>query len=116
MVAGTTVVKAAFIGGGLNEKRVGAGAVRALEVIKLNNGDAGSGRRLEGGSVVNRRGWRCAELGVGCGCGEKERGADERGGNEGQGCGEARQNWAGNFVAREKTESEETMHSVWTAP
>ena len=58
-------------GGGLNEERVGAGAVGALEVIKLDDGDACAGRRLEGGGVVDRRGGRRAELGVSCGCGEE---------------------------------------------
>jgi hypothetical protein len=41
------------LGGGVFEERVGAGAVGALEVFKLDDGDASAGRRLEGGGVVD---------------------------------------------------------------
>ena len=53
------------LGRGLFEERVGAGAVGALKVLKLDDGDAGAGRRLEGGRVVDLRGIGRAKLGVG---------------------------------------------------
>ena len=55
------------LGGGVFEERVGAGAVGALEVVKLDDGDASAGGRLEGGGVVDLGGVGRAELGVGGG-------------------------------------------------
>ena len=54
-------------GGGVFEQGVGAGAVGALEVFKLDDGDASAGGRLEGGGVVDLGGIGRAELGVGRG-------------------------------------------------
>ena len=59
--------------GGLLEDGVGGGAVGALHVLKLDDGHAGAGRRLEGGGVVDRGGGRRAELGVGGGQGRNRR-------------------------------------------
>ena len=51
--------------GGLFEEGVGLGAVGALHVFELDDGDACAGRRLEGGGVVDLGGGRRAELGAG---------------------------------------------------
>ena len=52
-------------GRGVFEEWVGAGAVRALKVFKLDDGDASAGRRLEGRRVVDLGGIGRAKLGVG---------------------------------------------------
>ena len=65
------------LGGGLHEVWVGGGADGALHVSEFDDSDAGAGGRLEGGGVVDLRGLRRAELGVGGGRGEEQRGRDE---------------------------------------
>jgi len=81
-------------GGGLFEEGVGVGAVGALEVFKLDDGDACAGRRLEGRGVVDLGSGRRAELGVG---GDGERGGGDQGkdGNQGKS-----RDWAGEIPAR----------------
>jgi len=64
-------------GSGLFEEGIGVGAVGALEVFKLDDGDASAGRRLKRGGVVHLGGGRRAELGVGGGRAEEERGGDQ---------------------------------------
>jgi len=66
-------------GRGFFQKRVGARAVRALVVRKLNDGNAGAGGRLEGGGVVHLSpGRRRDKLGLGSGGGhERDGGKDE---------------------------------------
>ena len=93
-------------GGGLLEDDVGAGAVGALEVFKLDDGDAGSGGGTErGGGVDLGSGLRRGELGVGC------RAREKRGGGEGQKeadtCGAS-----GNGLGK----AHEAMHRGWMAP
>ena len=88
-------------GRGLFEEGVCAGAVGALKVFKLNDGDASAGRRLEGGGVVDLGGIGLAELGVGW---------DGDEGGEGEGKQKAGE------LAQGETVAEETMHGVWTAP
>jgi hypothetical protein len=64
---------------GLFEDRVGVGAVRAFEIFKFNESDAGSGRGLEGGWVMDLRpGRERAKLGVGGRNGQKEGGGGEK--------------------------------------
>ena len=56
------------LGHGLFEQRVGAGAVGALHVCKLDQGYAGSGGRPENRGVEDPgSGWRSAKLSVGAG-------------------------------------------------
>jgi hypothetical protein len=95
------------LGGGLNEERVGAGAVGTLEVIELDHGDARARRRLESRWVVDLRGgWR-AKLGV---CGGR---GEPRDGNESQceGYGQANTN-----AKSAQSEGNEMEHVGWTTP
>ena len=96
--------------GGLFEEGIGAGAVGALEVFKLDDGDAGAGRGLEGGGVMDLGGFRRAKLGVGHGRDEEQRGGDKQ-------CGrQDGKDQAHAVRARREMEAEETLHGVWTAP
>ena len=89
-------------GGGVFEEGVCAGAVGALEIFKLDDGDASAGGRLEGGGIVDLGGIGRAELGV-------SRGGDQRGEGEGE-------RKAGEVPAQGEMKAAETMHGVWTAP
>ena len=69
----------AVFGGGIFEERVGAGAVGALEVFKLDDGDARAGRRLEGRPASwTWVGIGRAELSAGRGRGEGGNGEGKR--------------------------------------
>jgi hypothetical protein len=53
-------------GGSFFEERVGASAVRALEVFKLDDGDARGSRRTQGRGILHLGILRRSELRVGC--------------------------------------------------
>jgi len=81
------------------EQGVGAAAIGALIVNKLDQSHAGSGGRLEGGGVVHLRCGRRAKLGVCTGGGEQSGGKSEHP-ESGKTTGKC----------------EKTSHSDWTAP
>ena len=95
------------LGRGLLEQRVGAAAVRALHVFKLDNGHARAGGRLEGGGVMHlSSGRRRDKLGAGPGGGDKQRddGKAQRKAGPPAKSGEA------------MGKSEKTRHGDWTTP
>jgi len=96
------------LGDGLFEEGVGAGAVGALHVRELDQGDAGAGGRTEGGGVMYLgSGLRCAELGMEAGCGYGQKGG---GGKAEEKAGPL--NMSGDAMCKGK----KTRHSGWTAP
>jgi hypothetical protein len=93
-------------GRGLHENRIGAGALGALHVGKLENGDTRTGRGLESGGVVDLRGSRRGELGAGCSRGKEKHGRDED-------QGEVKAGMAGMVPAGRKMSGEDQSHVVF---
>ncbi len=67
-----------IFGGGFEEEGIGAGAVGALEIFKLDDGDAGTGGGFQGCRIVDQgSSGRGCKLGDGSGGGKHESGDGE---------------------------------------